>query len=145
MRRDAGVTLIELMIVILVLGILTTIAVPTYRSYLLRSNRTEATVALLKLRTAQEKFFLQNNRYATTAEVATAPPAGLGIPATTQNGFYTLTIAIPDPTAGAGLMSYQATATATGKQTQDSKCLTMKINDQGTRVSSPGAVDVCWK
>ena len=76
-----GVTLIELLTVIVVIGILASIAVPSYRNYLIRAQRTEATTALLNLQAAQEKFYLQNNAY--TDQVAAAPPAGLGLMATT--------------------------------------------------------------
>ena len=73
--RSRGVTLLELMIVVVILGILGTIAVSTYRGYLLRTNRTEARMALLRVQAAQEKFFLQWNRYADTAELTPGPGA----------------------------------------------------------------------
>jgi type IV pilus assembly protein PilE len=76
--RSQGMTLIELMIVVIVVAILGTVAVSSYRSYLIRANRTEARMALLRVQAAQEKFFLQNNRYASNSELATAPPSGLG-------------------------------------------------------------------
>ena len=63
--RQRGVTLIELMIVVVVLAILGSISVSTYRRYMLRANRTDATTMLLRIQVAQEKFFLQNNGYAT--------------------------------------------------------------------------------
>ena len=59
-----GFTLIELMVVVLVAAILAGFAVPSYQNYVLRSGRTDATVALLKLAAAQEKFYLQNGVYA---------------------------------------------------------------------------------
>ena len=67
--RSRGVTLLELMAVVVIIGVLGTLAVNSYRGYLLRANRTEARVALLRVQAAQEKFFLQNNRYADTAEL----------------------------------------------------------------------------
>ena len=62
-RRQRGVTLLELMVVISILAILASIALPTYRRYLIRSQRTEAKIALLQLQTAQEKFYMQNNSF----------------------------------------------------------------------------------
>ena len=58
-----GVTLIELLTVIVVLGILASIAVPSYRNYLLRAQRTEATTALLNLQAAHH-VSLEGDAYA---------------------------------------------------------------------------------
>ena len=77
--KSSGVTLIELMIVVAIVAVLAAVAIPSYRSYLLRSHRAEAKAALLNLAAAQEKFYLQNNTYAANAALTTAPPAGLGL------------------------------------------------------------------
>jgi type IV pilus assembly protein PilE len=143
--RSRGVTLIELMIVVVVVAILASIAVPSYRNYVLRAQRTEGTSALLRVRAAQEKFFLQNNRYATNAELATAPPGGLGIAATTESNLYALTVTTPDPTPGAGAVSFRVTATAAGAQLKDAPCQTFTLNDQGVRTSAPSAITTCWR
>jgi type IV pilus assembly protein PilE len=81
--RKRGFTLIELMIVMVIMAILASASVAGYRQYLRRANRTDATAALLRLSAAEERFYLQNNRYATSAdELADPPPAGLGISGT---------------------------------------------------------------
>jgi type IV pilus assembly protein PilE len=137
--RMRGVTLLELMAVVVILGILGTLAVNSYRGYLLRTNRTEARMALLRLQAAQEKFFLQFNRYADTAELSTSPSdattPGLGIAATTATGKYAITLARPSTT------TYTATATAQGGQTADA-CLVLTINETGTRTP---ADNNCWR
>ena len=94
-RAARGFTLIELMIVISIVAILTTIAVTSYRAYVLRATRTEARMALLSIQAAQEKFFLQNNQYAqNVATAVAAPPAGLGVSldaaGVTLGGHYTV-------------------------------------------------------
>jgi type IV pilus assembly protein PilE len=140
--RMKGVTLIELMIVIVVVAILASIAVPSYRQYVLRSHRVEAKTALLNLAAAQEKFYLENNTYATNAELATAPPDGLGLAATTENDWYTIAIA-----NGADATTFSATATAAGAQTADTDCATFTLTAQGVRSATKngGAVStVCW-
>lgn len=138
--RSRGVTLLELMAVVLIVGILGTIAVNSYRGYLLRTNRTEARMALLQVQTAQEKFFLQNNRYADSTELTPAPTAstpGLGVPATTPSSYYTITLARPTTT------TYTATATAINGQTKDAAaCQVLTINETGTR--TPTGND-CWR
>ncbi len=147
-RRTRGVTLIELMIVVVILAIIASIAVPSYRSYLLRAQRSDATAALLRVRTAQEKFFLQNNVYADDAELSVAPPNGLGIDATTEHGHYQLNLETPDPDRP-GIVSFRVTATATGGQTDDGACRTFTVNDQGERTASDsGGTDntaKCWR
>lgn len=142
-RRQSGVTLIELLTVIVVLAILSSIAVTTYRRFTLRANRTDATTTLLRIQVAQEKFFLQNNRYASgSTELTAAPPAGLGVGLRagdlTPNGYYAITLDAADAT------HYAATATATAGQTQDTAaCQTFTLNEQGTR--TPAESSGCWK
>src|SRR5262245_59514616 len=143
MRKNMlGVTLIELMVVIVVLAVLASIAVPSYRRYMIRSNRTEATAALLQMQTAQEKFFLQNNRYATDDEIADGPPDGLGLPTTTQSGYYDISLADGLPTN-----QFRATAVpaADRGQKDDDACTSMTIDESGVKASGPSATSVCWK
>jgi type IV pilus assembly protein PilE len=144
--RQRGVTLLELMTVVMIIGVLASIAIPSYRSYLMRAQRSDATAALLRLAAAQEKFYLQNNRYATNAELALGPPAGLGF-ARTEHNFYTLSLA-------AGLdntLQFLATATpiTTGPQSKDAACATFTIDQQGTRGAKNSAssvtTDTCWR
>jgi len=141
--RMQGVTLIELVIVIVIIGILASIAIPTYSEYVLRTHRVEGKSALLKLAAAQEQYYLQNNTYATAAKLTTAPPGGLGIPATTENGWYTIAIA-----DGANAAGYSATATAAGSQTRDAKCTSFTINQLGQKTATKSgggdATDDCW-
>lgn len=145
-----GVTLIELMVVVLVVGILASIAVPSYRNYLLRAQRSDATAALLRIAAAQEKFYLQNNTYATNAQLATAPPNGLGI-AATERGYYSLNVAASASFPGDFTRGFQATATAAtgGPQIRDSPCRTFTLDHTGNRgaADSGGANnrDACWR
>jgi type IV pilus assembly protein PilE len=140
MKKSArGVTLIELMVVIAVLAIIASIAVPSYRGYMRRAQRADGTAALLQLRQGQEKFFLQNGQYATPAQLTTAPPAGLGLSATSERGYYNIVLARPTPT------TFTATATATGGQAGDAPCTSFTINEAGVRGSSPGSITTCWK
>lgn len=134
-NRQAGVTLIELMIVVAVVALLASIALPSYRNYVTRTHRTEATTALLGIAAAQEKFYLQNNRYAEDDELDDAPPAGLGIDATTENGWYALEITAADTE------SFTAEATAAGGQAADSDCATFTLNAVGEKDATS---DDCW-
>ena len=70
-QRATGLTLIELVVVVAIVALLGAIAVPGYRTHLLRVHRVEAKAALLGLAAAQEKFYLQHHRYAADAELDT--------------------------------------------------------------------------
>jgi type IV pilus assembly protein PilE len=140
-HRIKGYSLIELMVIVAVLAIIASIAVPSYRSYMMRAQRADATAALLSVRAAQEKFFLQNSRYVTTvADMTAAKPAGLGLGAVSEHGHYNITVA-----AGAAPNTFVVTATATGGQTKDVPCQTFTINEAGVRGSGPNGITTCWK
>lgn len=143
---QAGMTLIELIIVIVIVGILAAIAIPSYRQYVIRTHRTEATTALLRLATAQEKFYVQNNRYAYPSEMDDPPPAGLGIAATTERGFYTVSIQEPgEGNLAAAQQGYTVRATPAGSQAVDADCTQFEVDDEGVRSASGARAASCWK
>jgi len=66
MKNEKGFTLIELMIVIAIIGILAAVAIPSYQNYTKRAKASEAKVMLDAIRTHQESFRAENNRYSKT-------------------------------------------------------------------------------
>ena len=64
-RALRGFSLIELLVVVVIVAILGLVAIPSYRQYNIRAQRTEAKTALLRLAANQERFYLQNNSYST--------------------------------------------------------------------------------
>ena len=145
-RAQRGVTLIELMMVVTILAILAGIAVPSYRKYLLRSQRSEAKIALLQLQTAEEKYYLQNNSY--TDNVKDASPAGLGLPGLSETSKYDITVEVGPDENGTEAQTFVASAKAHagGGQADDTDCGTFMINERGTRTVSGGYTpEQCWK
>jgi type IV pilus assembly protein PilE len=138
-RYIAGVTLMELMVVVVVLGLLAAIGVPAYRQYMQRTHRTEAKSALMRIAAEQERFYLQNNTYTNNL-------AALGFPAgVSEKGVYTLAIPLANATA------FQVTATPTAgggvngvDQSDDGECATFTINAQGVRTAAPDPNGRCW-
>ena len=137
--RTSGLTLLELMVVLVIIGILGAIAVPTYQQYSVRARRTEAKTALLRLAANQERFYLQNNTY--TDDLPT-----LGFAAgVSDNGVYTLSVAQADTT------TYDAAAVPTPgggpsgvDMGRDEVCARFTINAAGQRRAFPDPHGTCW-
>ncbi len=136
-KRVRGFTLIEVMIVIAVVAILTALAVPSYRDYVLRTNRMEAINALLDVAACQERTYVRFHQYDFNL---------CGAASTTTNGLYTLEIEdrLDDPAN----QTYILTATAQGNQVNDS-CVNLTLTDQNIRGTSASTVATkvadCWK
>lgn len=137
-RRQAGITLIELMIVVVIIAVLGALAVPSYRDYVVRNNRSEAITQLLELASCQEKVYIKINRYDGTR-------CGLNGGLTTPNGHYNITIATADAD-----QTFTLTATPQGAQaTDDAGCGNLTLTHNGRRGTSTSTVDAvvnnCWK
>lgn len=139
------------MIVVVIMAILAGVSTAGYRRYAQRANRVDATSALLKLSAAQERFYLQNNRYATTAAERTDPPSGgLGINGT-QHGLYQLSVE-PGPDGAAAGYIATATADAANSQRDDDDCQVLSIDQSGQRGAADSgggeSADItarCWR
>ena len=66
MRKNEGFTLIELMIVIAIIGILAAIAIPQFSAYRTRSYNAAAEADLRNAATAQEAYYVDNQKYLDT-------------------------------------------------------------------------------
>ena len=138
-RALRGFSLIELLVVVTIIAILGLVAVPSYRQYNIRAQRTEAKTALLRLAVNQERFYLQNNSYS-------ANPVALGFPMSeSENGVYTLAIPLADTN------TYQATAIPTPgggaggrSMTMDAECAQFGIDAQGLKTALPDPENRCW-
>ncbi|WP_125716488.1 type IV pilin protein [Pseudoalteromonas rubra] len=133
-HTEQGFTLVEMMITIAILGILASIAYPSYSEYVRRAARAEAAATLLDAANKQEQYFVDNRQYASTL-------AELGLPTTTENDYFSLQIALGDD-----LNSFVVTATATGGPlADDTECTTLTINNLNIRGSTGTfAADRCW-
>ena len=123
MKRITGFTLIEIMVTLAILGIIVVIAVPVYNERVVQARRNDAKQQLLRLQLAQEQYRLENNAYATTAQ--------LGVPVT---DWYTYNVVAQSATG------YTLSATAKGAQTDDeAACQTLTLDQSMTK--TPAA---CW-
>jgi type IV pilus assembly protein PilE len=63
-RYSQGITLVELLVVILIVGILAGVAVPVYTQYMVRARRSDAKTVLEQVRAAQEMWRAERGSYA---------------------------------------------------------------------------------
>lgn len=129
MKNKTGFTLIEVMITVIIIGILASIAYPSYVDYVAKGARADGLAGLLAVANRQEQYYLDNRAYATDMT-----KLGLNAdPWVVDNTFYAI-----DATITAGVLTI--TATAKGAQaTRDSGCASITLTDSG--VKSP---EECW-
>ena len=138
-RRQGGMTLIELMIAVVIVGILTMVAYPNYTSYLVKSRRGQATACLQEASQFMERFYTTNLRYDQTSG-----GAAVSLPTTSciqdMSGRYVISI------GSVNANSFVLRATPQGAQASaDTKCGTLSLSQNGTKaVSGTGTVASCW-
>lgn len=136
--RQSGFTLIELMITVAVVGILASIAIPSYSDYVTRSRRNDARLSLAQSAQWMERFRAENRGSYTGA----ALQPGTTVSPASGTAMYDIAVAVDD--AGA---TYQITATPRGAMASD-PCATYTLASDGRRTAageSSGAVfDKCW-
>jgi len=110
MRKSAGFTLIEMMVVVAIAGILATIAIPSYMHYVQRGDLIEGTQALAQYRVQMEQYYQDNRSYypSTAAAFGAGFVCGPTLPTLT---YFTLTCV---GSGGGQLYTATATANATG-------------------------------
>jgi type IV pilus assembly protein PilE len=144
--RNAGFSLIELMVTVLVVAILASIAVPTYTAQTRKSRRTEARSAILDLAGREERVLSVSNAYsAVPTDVgytgSTWPTAGISV----GNGYYTVMVTAPDTGQTGVTNSFLITATAVGTQANDAACATFSVNQLGQQTATGTDSTNCWK
>jgi type IV pilus assembly protein PilE len=132
-KQMRGVTMIELMIVVIILGILAAVAFPNYRDAAARAKRNEAKAALLKIATNQERFYLNANTYSNNLTELGFPTD----PFITDSGSYTI-----DITPGANSVNFEATADYNNSDNESTKCGQFTIDGRGAKGSN--TLTDCW-
>ena len=143
--RRAGFTLIEMLIAIAIIGILATVAYPSYNASKRKTRRSDAAAAALTIQVAQEKFRGSCRFYAQTLGTAdtcgtTAALSTVKAPGTSSEGYYTMSIAASSATGNA----YQIVATAIGDQANDTGCTSMTLTFNATNPTGLKEPTDCW-
>ncbi len=136
-RTTRGFSLIELMITIAIVGILASIALPSYVGYLARGKRAEAKQALLENALFLETHYTTRGFYSTARDNNTAPTLPVTQVPQSGNANYTLSASVSNT-------GYTLTATAVNSMASD-ECGNFTLNQTGTQgVSGSLGVADCW-
>lgn len=131
MKTLRGFTLIELLVTIAILAIILAIAVPSYRTYVERANRSDGTSTLMVTSQALERCFTRFNAY-------NAGDCTVDTDFESEEGWYRITAVI-------NAADYTLTATPQGSQAQDTECANFTLTHAGVRgVSGTGSAEDCW-
>ena len=136
LKSHAGITLIELMIVVAIIGILASIAYPSYVDYVLRSNRVDAQAIMMENAQFMERWFTTNGTYAGAPMPTAVSPKN----STATTAKYAIAF---NPAISATTYTIQA-ALANGNT--DPLCGTITLNQTGGKTESgTGSLGDCWK
>jgi len=140
-KKQNAFTLIELMVVVAIIGILASIAYPSYQDSVLKSRRRDAEGALLGLANAMERHYTETNAY-TGAAGTSGTPANTGAPRIFSDKspidgndkYYDLKI------QAATANTYTLRATPAGGQASDS-CGNLEVTQTGAKTPTTSG---CW-
>ena len=129
-KKSFGFTLVEVLITVAIIGILSSVAYPSYVDYVIRANRSEGLRELVRIANLQEQYYVDNRSY-------TALMTDLGLdadPFLTENSHYSIDATVVDDT-------FTLVATAKGTQAlKDTSCGTISITNTGKKTP----VSICW-
>jgi type IV pilus assembly protein PilE len=123
-KRQIGFSLLELMIVLVIVGILASIAIPSYRDSIRKSNRRAAQAVLMDIANRERQYFIANRAYADETELNYALPAEVA-------GKYTFTIT---PDNADTPPSFVIDFTAVGSQVADGD---LSLDSEGVKGPTP--------
>ena len=134
-QKRGGLTLVELLIVLIVVGVLAALAVPSYLDAVRKARRTDAVGALLEMQLAQERWRSRHGHY--TDQLTNLH----GSLSTTPQGYYALSVTVTPETANSAYR-LMATALNGSSQESDGNCaeLTLEVTGAITKFSQPE----CW-
>jgi type IV pilus assembly protein PilE len=137
-RTVRGLTLIEIMVVVALVGILASIALTSYQSQTRKTRRYAAQSCLIEQAQYMERYYTSasNPMTYTGAELPSATCK------TNLASYYAFSL----PAAANSSQAFSVQAVASGTQTGDTDCLTLALNSAAQQSSSSATASTtgCW-
>jgi type IV pilus assembly protein PilE len=154
MKSQHGFTLIELMIVVAIVGIITSFAVPGYSDYVVRAKRQLAEHKLLEIASRQEQHMLDNKTYANDLTKLGYPSTIIG---TDSNGDvmpydsgnadieYAFAVYTAVTSTSGAIIAWDVYAFPWGSNAgRDTKCGRLQVDETGAQDALYGTAKECW-
>lgn len=134
--RATGFTLVELLIVVVIVGILAAVALPSYRNHAIETARTAAVADLQELTLVLERAFSAQGRYDNVASPGNLvnPLPYNNSPQNDANVKYGLSLSALNAT------TFTLIATPVGGQTEDATCGELQLDETGVQCILAGTV-----
>jgi type IV pilus assembly protein PilE len=142
--RTSGFTLIELMVVVAIIAILAALAYNNYSRYAYRSRRVDGQNMLLRVASAEERYYTNYNNYTSTITGSSSSSLGFST-ALSDDQHYTVTAAV-----ASGNQSYTLTATPVAGDVQaKDQCGSLTLDSSNNKTPASGVMPQnsngsCW-
>jgi type IV pilus assembly protein PilE len=134
-KKHSGFSLIELMVVVVIIGILASVAIPSYTAYVENGRRAEGKAFALDIASRQERHYTNFSRYA--GSLTGSDNASLGMASlSSENSAYSGVITLAN---GNTTYTIELTPAIT-----DATCGVLTLTNTGARNSGTGVAE-CWR
>jgi type IV pilus assembly protein PilE len=142
-RKQAGFSLLELMVVVAIVGLLATLAVTSYQNSIRKARRADAKGVLMETTLFMERNYTEANRYDQDAVGNTIDNNALPnreAPIDGNRKFYDIQF-LGTPTTH----TFNLNAVPKNGQEKDTRCATLGLDETGAKsVTGTGTVGECW-
>jgi type IV pilus assembly protein PilE len=131
--RARGITLIELMVAVVVIGILAAIAYPSFQEQVRKTRRADGKAMLMETAQQLERCYTRFAGYDNAA-------CAVALPVDSAEGYYSVDTAVLNATA------FTLEATPQGDQANDATCGALRLTSTGLQGSQGADADAneCW-